>query len=142
MFEQLLELDPDQRILTLATANTDPSFAAVPATLRTADRAWMTSAERSWNLFPVARASMLDAALFSAASVRWDSPQSPGKTFGVAVVGARLRLLSANGSIGSTRLGVGFPVASNGSIVHRPLLSVSLSSLFESRGRDGRRRHQ
>ncbi|MEO7087066.1 MAG: hypothetical protein ABI442_02650 [Gemmatimonadaceae bacterium] len=143
MFEQLLELDPDQRMLTLANANNDASYAAVPKTMRGADRAWMTSAERAWSLFPVGRASMLDAAVYSAGSVRWDSPQDPGKKFGVALVGARLRLLSANGSIGSTRVDVGFPIASNGSIVHRPLVSVSVSSLFDSgRGRDGRRRHQ
>jgi hypothetical protein len=91
----------------------------------------------------VARASMLDGALFVAGSLRWDSPAHTDEHLGVAIVGARLRLFSANGAFGSTRVDIGFPVASNGSVVHRPLFSVSLTSLLDApRMRDGRRRQQ
>ncbi|HEX3865217.1 MAG TPA: hypothetical protein VHV78_00640, partial [Gemmatimonadaceae bacterium] len=143
MFEQLLQLDADERILTLATIANDPSLPAVPRDVRLADRSLTASIERSLHLYSIGRASVLDGALFTAGSVRWDVPAVPSTHFDVAVVGARLRLLSANGVIGSTRLDLGFPVASNGSIVHRPLLSASISSLFDNaRGRDGSRRHQ
>ncbi len=143
MLEQLLQLDIDQRILTQATIANDPSLPAVPRDLRFADRTLVASIERSLHLRSVGRGSVIDGALFAAGSLRWDAPTVPGERFDVAVVGARLRLLSANGAIGSTRVDIGFPVASNGSIVHRPLISASVSSLLDSfRGRDGRRRHQ
>ena len=144
MFEQLLALDPDERILSLTTVANDPSFAAVPESFRLANRALVASVERSLHIRPIGRASTLDGALFSAASVRWDAPAMGQERFTVAVVGARLRVLAANGTISSTRIDLSFPVVASGStVVRRPLLSVSLAPLFDaSRQRDGRRRQQ
>ncbi len=143
MLEQMIQLDPDLRMLSLARAGADPSFAAVPASMRTANRAFIANVERSIHLRPVGRASMLDAALFAAGSLRWDSPDSAGHRFDVGVVGGRLRLFSANGTFNSMRLDVAYPVAANASVVHRPLLSIGLTSLIDAPHlRDDRRRQQ
>ncbi len=109
-------------------AGTDPSYSAVPGDMRLATRALTSTVERSTLIVPVARASMLDGSLFLAGSVRWDAPLTPDRRCAVVMVGARLRLLSANGSIGCTRVEVGYPIAANGSVVHRPLLSEHQSS--------------
>jgi hypothetical protein len=143
MFEQLLQLDPDLRILSLANVANDPSFPAVPQPFRVANRALTASAERSFHLRPIGRSSMLDGSLFTAASARWDAPTMGAEHFGVAVVGVRLRVLAANGAISSTRIDISYPVAATGSVVRRPLFSISLAPLFDaSRLRDGRRRQQ
>jgi hypothetical protein len=143
LFEQLLELDPDMRMLSLATAANDPAFAALPQQFRLADRALSSSVERSVHLRPIGRSLTLDGALFLAGSARWDAPGMGTARFGVGVVGARLRFLSANGAISSTRIDLTYPVVSNQSVVRRPLLSISLAPLFDtSRQRDGRRRQQ
>jgi hypothetical protein len=143
MLEQLIQLDPDLRMLSLARAGADPSFAAVPLAMRSANRALVANVERSIHLRPIARASMLDAALFAAGSLRWDAPASPDEHFKVAMVGGRLRLFSANGTFSSMRVDLGVPVASSASVVHRPLLSVGLTSLIDAPHlRDDRRRQQ
>ena len=130
-------------MLSLARAGADPSFAAVPSAMRLANRALVASVERSIHLRPVGRASMLDAALFAAGSRRWDSSESAGEHFDVGVVGARLRLFSANGAFSSMRVDVAYPVAASASVVHRPLLSVGLTSLIDAPHlRDDRRRQQ
>jgi hypothetical protein len=141
MFEQLIELDPDERVFSLATIANDPSLPAVPQLARLANRAVMSSLERSMHLFPVARASVLDGGLFAAGSARWDAARTGAPSFAVGVVGARLRLLSANGTINSMRVDVTYPVVATGSVVHRPLLSITITPMFdESRQRDGRRK--
>lgn len=143
MLEQMIQLDPDLRMLSLARAGADPSYAAVPSEMRAANRALVANLERSFHLRPVGRASMLDAALFTAGSLRWDSPESTGERFDVGVVGARLRLFSANGTFSSIRADVAYPVTANASVVHRPLLSIGLTSLIDAPHlRDDRRRQQ
>lgn len=143
MLEQMIQLDPDLRMLSLARAGADPSFAAVPAPMRLANRALVANVERSFHIHPVGRASMLDAALFAAGSSRWDSPASAGERFDVGVVGARLRIFSANGTFNSMRVDVAYPVAASSSVVHRPLLSIGLTSLIDAPHlRDDRRRQQ
>jgi hypothetical protein len=143
MLEQLIQLDPDLRMLALARAGADPSFAAVPSEMRSANRALVANVERSVHIRPVARASMVDAALFAAGSLRWDSPARPAEHFRVGVVGGRLRLFSANGTFSSMRVDVAVPVAANASVVHRPLLSIGLTSLIDAPHlRDDRRRQQ
>jgi hypothetical protein len=140
MSEQLLGLDQDLRSLSLAGVGADPSFPAVPFERRGSNRSLMSSMERSVHLHAIGRGSMLDAALFGGASVRWDTPDVPG-AFRVAVAGARLRLFSASGIISSTRIDLSYPVASGGgSTVHRPLFSVSVASLLDApHQREGRR---
>jgi hypothetical protein len=143
MFEQLLELDPDQRTVTLATIAADPTFSAVPRQFRGANRALFGSMEREFALLPFGRASRLDAGAFAAGSLRWDARNATTQSFGVGTVGVRLRIISTNGLVNSTRVDLGFPVRANAAISYRPLLSVSLGPLFDLvRQRDGRRRQQ
>jgi hypothetical protein len=143
MTEQLLVLDPDMRSLSMAGAGADPSFPAVPTDLRRANRSAISSIERSVHLRGVGRSSMLDGALFAAGSVRWDIPDAPG-TLRIAVAGLRLRLFSATGVLSSTRVDLSYPLtARGGSVVHRPLVSVSVASLLDApHQREGRRRQQ
>lgn len=141
--EQLLQVDRDRRLMSLATISTDPTFSAVPRSHRFANRTAAASIERALHLRPLGRASILDGSLYAAASVRWDTPvPAANARFAVGMVGARLRVLSANGRVASTRLDIGVPVVANSRIRHRPLLSVSVTPLFDAtRMRDGRRRH-
>lgn len=143
LMEQLLQVDRDRRLLSLTNINTDPTFSAVPRSFRFANRTISGSLERSFHLRPLGRASVLDAAAFTAGSVRWDSPvPTTPRHLAIAVVGARLRVLAANGIVSSTRVDLSFPVASNGRIPRRLLLSVTASPMFDAaRVRDGRRRH-
>lgn len=143
MFEQLLELDPDVRGVTLANIAADPSFSAVPALFRQANRAAFASIERAVHLVPFGRASMIDVGAFAAGSLRWDAPNTTTQSFGVLVTGLRFRVISTNGLVNSTRIDVAYPVAVNSPVKRKPLLSISLSPLFDlSRQRDGRRRQQ
>lgn len=143
MFEQLIELDPDLRTLTLASINADPSFSAVPVPFRLANRSAFGSIEREMHLMPFGRASMIDAGVFGAGSLRWDAPNTTTQSFGLLVTGVRLRVLSTNGLVNSTRIDLAYPVHANTPIKRRPLLSISLGSLFDvTRQRDMRRRQQ
>ncbi len=141
MTEQLLALDPDMRSLSLASLGADPTFPAIPTEARRADRSAVSSLERSTHLYEIGRGSVVDGALFAAASIRWDIPDVPG-SFRVAVAGLRLRLLSATGVLTSTRVDLSYPLAvGGGSVVHRPLFSVSVASLLDApHQREGRRR--
>lgn len=141
--EQLLQLDPDLRTLSLLNQAVDPSFAAVPDVFRLADRGIASSVERAFQIRPVARASVIDGGPFAAASVRWDAHDPRVNTLALAVVGLRLRLISANGAVGSTRLDVGYPIIVSGRRHRGPTVSISLGPLFDmARARDGRRREQ
>jgi hypothetical protein len=143
MFEQLLNVDPDLRGVTLATIAADPTFAAVPSVFRASDRALFASVERAFHVAPVARASMFDVGGFVAGSIRWDAPNTTTRSFGVATAGLRFRILSTNGLVSSTRFDVSLPLRANTRLARRPLLSVSLAPLFDiARQRDGRRRQQ
>jgi hypothetical protein len=142
LLEQLPGVDPDLRMVSIA-GNADPSFPAVPGTMRRSARALTANTERSVHLWPFGRASMLDGGAFVAGSYRWDEPENPGQHIGVAVVGARLRLFSANGGFSSTRIDVSYPVAASGPVARRPLFAVSLASLLDAPHlRDDRRRQQ
>jgi hypothetical protein len=58
-------------------------------------------------------------------------------------VGLRLRVVSTNGLVNSTRIDLSYPALTNSRIGRRPLLSISLGPLFDvARQRDGRRRQQ
>jgi hypothetical protein len=143
MFEQLLEVDPDLRGVALASIATDPTFSAVPALFRGANRAAFLSFERAVHVAPFGRASMIDAGAFGAASLRWDAPNTTTQSFGIASVGLRLRVISTNGLVNSTRIDLSYPALTNSRIRRRPLLSISLGPLFDvARQRDGRRRQQ
>ena len=56
------------------------------------------------------------------------------------IVGARLRILSANGTVSSVRLDVGYPVIRSAVLSSRPFVVLTYGTLFDaSRQRDGRR---
>src|SRR5207244_3279278 len=99
--------------------------------------------ERAVHVVPFGRASMIDAGVFGAGSLRWDAPNTTARSFAVAAAGVRLRVVSTNGLVNSTRLDLTYPVLRNAPIARRPLLSISLGPLFDvARQRDGRRRQQ
>ena len=62
------------------------------------------------------------------------------KQLAAGVVGTRLRILSANGTVGSIRMDIGFPVFRSEVLPSKPYVVISYGSLFDaSRQRDGRR---
>ena len=143
MSERLVQLAPDYRALSLVGVATDPTLAAVPRAFRGARGAFLASIERNTHLLDIGRASVLDAGVFGAASLRWDIPGRSASDLRLAVAGARLRVQSANGVLSSLRLDIATPIAASQAVVHRALASVSLSTSLESaRQRDGRRRQQ
>jgi len=143
MSERLVQLAPDYRALSLTGVANDPTLATVPRAYRRARGSLITSVERSAHLIDVGRASVLDAAVFSAASLRWDIPGSAVSSFRLAVAGARLRLVSANGVLSTVRVDLTLPIATSAPVVHRPLFSASVSTSLEAvRQREGRRRQQ
>ena len=75
MFEQLLEVDPDLRGVTLASIAADPTFSAVPALFRDANRAAFLSFERAVHVAPFGRASMIDAGVFGAGVAALGCPE-------------------------------------------------------------------
>jgi hypothetical protein len=137
--EQLSELDPDRRALSLMPLAdlTTPllrSFAArggqsVAATL-----------DRDVRLFHVGAASVLNVGGFLASSYRRHVDDVPNGELKAGVVGARLRLLSANGTVSCIRVDVGYPVMRSAVLPSTPYLIVTYGTLFDtSRQRDGRR---
>ena len=138
--ERLLELDPDLRQLSLMQTADYTAPAVRPYAAR-AGRALSGSVERSVHLFGVGASSVLDAGTFAAASYRWNvADRGTDDQLHAAVLGGRLRLLSANGVVSSVRLDVGWPVALSQSLPHRAFATLTFGSLFDvSRQRDGRR---
>ena len=85
---------------------------------------------------------MISLGSFLAGSYRWrvESDSVPNHELKAAVVGARLRVLSANGTVNSIRLDVGYPFIRSDILSKSPFLIVTFGSLFDvSRQRDGRR---
>ena len=137
--EDLYELDPDRRGLSLMPL----ADYTTPVLRSYAVRARHTvagSIDRDVRLFNVAASSVLNAGGFIAGSYRWDVDNNGGRPIQAGVIGARLRLLSANGAVSSTRLDIGFPVLRNEVIARKPFVVLTFGSLFDvSRQRDGRR---
>ena len=98
------------------------------------------SIDRDVRLMRVGAASVLNVGGFFASSYRWDVSDAAVNQLTAGVVGARLRILSANGTVGSIRLDVGFPVFRSAVLPSKPYVVISYGSLFDaSRQRDGRR---
>ncbi|MEP6990333.1 MAG: hypothetical protein ABJA80_05320, partial [bacterium] len=137
--EQLAQVDPDRRALSLMpladlTAPLLRSFNA------RAGQALAATLDRDMRLLSVGANSVLNIGGYVASSYRWHVENLGDGQLHASVVGARLRLLSANGTVSSIRADVGFPVVRSGVLPSRPFLVLTYGTLFDaSRQRDGRR---
>ncbi len=137
--EQLLEIDPDRRGLSLMPL-ADYTVPVVRQYAARGGRSLAGSIDRDVHVMRVAAASVLNVGGFAAGSYRWRVFDAPGSQLKAAVIGARLRLLSANGTVSSIRVDVGYPVLRSEILSARPFLTVTYGTLFDaSRQRDGRR---
>ncbi|MDB4899743.1 MAG: hypothetical protein JWN53_1551 [Gemmatimonadetes bacterium] len=140
--ERLLELDPDLRQLSLMPTADYTAPAVRPYAAR-GGRTLAASFERTMHLFTIGAASVMDAGTFAAASYRWNVegvPTVASDQLRAGVVGARLRLLSANGAVNSVRVDVGYPVMLSPELPRRAFAVLTIGTLFDvSRQRDGRR---
>lgn len=137
--ERLLEIDPDLRGLSLMQLG-DYSSPALPGYAARGGRSLAASAERSVHLAYVGGNSILDAGGFLAGSYRWRVDDVPGGQLRAGVVGARFRVLSANGGVNSIRFDVGYPVVRSDVLPRRAFALMTIGTLFDvSRQRDGRR---
>lgn len=137
--ERMFEVDPDRRSLSLMMLTDYTAPVVRPFALR-AGRTVAGSIERSAHLFQVGAASVFDAGAFAGASYRWGVDGARDRQLRAGVVGARFRLLSANGAVSSVRLDVGYPVMLNRSLRRKPFAVLTFGNLFDVvRQRDGRR---
>ncbi|MEP6620553.1 MAG: hypothetical protein ABJE47_14600 [bacterium] len=137
--EQLVELDPDRRVFSLMPL----ADATAPVTRLWTARGGRTlagSVERDVHLVQVGAASVLNVGGFVGGSYRWQVNDVPNNELKAGVVGARLRLLSANGAVSSIRVDVGYAVIRSEILPPGSFLTVTYGTLFDaSRQRDGRR---
>jgi hypothetical protein len=137
--EQLSELDPDRRGLSLMPL----ADFTTPLLGHLATRGGQSiagSIDRDVRLFRVGAASVLNVGGFLASSYRWHMADGTDGQLKAGVVGARLRLLSANGTVSSIRVDVGYPVIRSDALGRKPYVIVTYGTLFDaSRQRDGRR---
>jgi len=137
--ERLLDIDPDLRGLSLMHL-ADYSAPAMPGHAQRGGSALAASMERSAHIFYVGGSSVVDAGAFVAGSYRWKVEDVPGEQLRAGVLGARLRVLSANGGVQSIRIDVGYPVIRSEVLSRRPFAVMTIGTLFDvSRQRDGRR---
>ena len=137
--ERTLDLDPDLRALSLMRL-ADHSAPALRDHVARDGTGVAGSAERGVHLVAVGTSSVLDLGAFVAGSYRWGVQNAPGGTLRAGVVGARFRLLSANGSVSNVRVDVGYPVALSEVLPRRPFAVMTVGTLFDvTRQRDGRR---
>ncbi len=137
--EQLAEIDPDRRGLSLMPL-ADYTSPILGHLATRGGRALAGSIDRDVRVMRVGAASVLNLGGFFASSYRWDVSDPKVQQLGAGIVGARLRVLSANGTIGSIRMDVGFPVFRSAILPSKAYLVISYGSLFDaSRQRDGRR---
>lgn len=133
--EQLFEPDPDVRAL----ASVDPTLEALPERARLAKIAFAASLERSLNLINPGRSYGLDAAIFSALSLRWDPAAMSSEQLYVGVVGLGLRLAPAKPGRATPRLDIGFPIVRSADVPRKAFIALTVSPwLQQGRWRDGR----
>jgi hypothetical protein len=137
--EELRELDPDRRALSLMPL-ADYTAPVVRQYTTRGGRSIAGSIDRDIKVMHVGAASILNVGSFVAGSYRWQVLDVPGNELKAGVIGARLRLLSANGTVSSIRVDVGYPVIRSEVLSDKPFLTVTYGTLFDaSRQRDGRR---
>lgn len=126
--EKLVNPDPDVRALQTF----DPTLSLIPAAYRLSENAVAAEVERATHIRSPIRAFGIDAALFTAASYRTASALSQSDHFGVAAVGAGLRLLPAAQGSGSLRLDVLYPVLKSPGTRRGVTLAVSVTPWLQS----------
>ena len=137
--ERLRDIDPDLRALSLTQVADFASPALRPFAVP-GGASVSASLERAVHLFAVTPSSVFDAGAFVAGSRRWQVEDVPGGSLHAAVVGARFRVLSANGAVSSVRIDVGYPVVRSAALPSRAFTMLTIGTLFDvSRQRDGRR---
>ena len=137
--EQLSELDPDRRGLSLMPL-ADYTAPVLKHLVTRGGQSIAASLDRDVRLARVGAASVLNLGGFLATSYRWRVDDVAGNDLKVGVVGARLRILSASGTLSSVRMDVGYPVFRSAALSSRPFLVLTYGTLFDaSRQRDGRR---
>lgn len=128
--------DPDPTVRTLSSF--DPTIPSLPPRSRLAEAAVAGSLERTLHVRPITHSYMLDVAAFGAGSLRWDPAATLKDQFGIAAVGAGLRLSPLRQGIATLRLDVGFPVMHSAGLPSRPFVALSISPwLGAGRQRDG-----
>lgn len=137
--EQLSELDPDRRGLSLMPL-ADYTAPVLRYLVTRGGQSIAASVDRDLRVARVGSASVLNVGGFLAGSYRWKVEDVAGRDLKAGVVGARLRILSANGTVSSVRLDVGYPVIRSAALSSRPFVVLTYGTLFDaSRQRDGRR---
>ncbi|CAN5900778.1 hypothetical protein BH11GEM1_BH11GEM1_19190 [soil metagenome] len=137
--EQLSELDPDRRGLSLMPL-ADFTAPVLGHLVTRGGQSIAASIDRDVRVVRVGAASVLNVGGFLASSYRWRVNDVPGHDLKAGVVGARLRILSANGTVSSIRVDVGYPVIRSANLSNKPFLVLTYGTLFDaSRQRDGRR---
>ncbi len=137
--EQLHEVDPDRRGLSLMPL-ADYTTPVVRTFAAHGRQAIAASVDRDLRLARIGAASVINAGGFLAGSYRWGVHGYDGRPLHAAVIGTRLRVLSANGTVGSVRVDVGYPVLRSDILASKPYVTVTYGTLFDaSRMRDGRR---
>lgn len=142
MDENMSLTEADVRTRSLVTPAFDPTVAAVPLAARIATHATVGSIERMFSVASVGKTAVVDGGVFGAASFRADirSDSLPYSRMGVAVAGARIRVLTSTGTTISTRIDLGYPVGTTAYVRRRPYFSISVGPLFDiGRRRDGAR---
>ena len=137
--EELLELDPDRRNLSLM-ALADYTAPVLRPYVARGGQSVTGSLGRDIRLFTVGANSVVNVGPWVAGSYRWSVDNAPGNQVKAGVVGGRLRILSANGAISSIRLDFGYPVIRSAFLNRSPFVTITYGALFDvSRQRDGRR---
>lgn len=126
--EKLVNPDPDVRALETY----DPTLALIPTVYRLSENAAAAEIERATHVRSPVHAFNIDAAIFSAASYRTASALSQRDHFGVAAVGAGLRLVPGAQGSGSLRLDVLYPVLRSPQARHGLTFAVSITPWLQS----------
>jgi hypothetical protein len=134
--ERLVNPDPDVR--TFVTI--DPTSPVLPDRRRFATGAVGFSAERDVRLRPLTRSWALDAAVFGAASSRWEAVDPSPEHTDVAMLGVGLRLTPTRLGRATARLDVGYPVSTSPLAKRGLFVGIGLSPWWgDERHRPGRR---
>jgi hypothetical protein len=137
--ERLVDIDPDLRGLSHMQLS-DYTAPSLPGYAARGGRSIAASAERNVHLFHVGAASILDVGAFVAGSYRTHVDDVPDNVLRAGVLGARFRVLSANGAANSVRIDIGYPVVRSEMLANRLYARLTVGTLFDvSRQRDGRR---
>jgi hypothetical protein len=137
--EKLVNPDPDVRALS----NLDITSYAIKRVYRFAEEAYAGSVQQTAHLRDLTKSLALDAAFFSAGSLRRKSPFSQSDHVTVFVIGTGLRVTPTLPGSGSIRLDVMYPIIRSKGTEHKAVFAISLSPWLEaSRHREDPRLRQ